>query len=1004
MNFSFRTTARTVDLLGRQQIAGIPTAIQELVKNSYDAYAKQVDIDYFEESNSLVIADDGCGMTADEFVRKWLTLGTSSRVSEATKGTYEYEKRKQTGRPVTGEKGIGRLAVASLGNVVLVFSRAKIEAQLFSESHFAPIVVAAIHWGQFELPYITLDKIEVPIRCFEKFPTAPDIQGIYEDLKGTLIKTLYLSGDTRLVQEAELEISNAERSIDKILPTIAAKLQSGTGTAFLVPSVDSVFGSDIAMAERGQNDEVSTMMQTLTGFSDALHECTEAQVMQIRLRSHKSDGTYVSFLDKEDFFTKDDLEVADHRFIGKFDEHGIFKGDIYIYGKKVAENYVIDCAANCKGTMKCGPFDLVLGYLQGNKRQSILDPIQHERLNQKLKRFGGLYIYRDGVRILPYGRADYDFLGLESDRIKRASRYFFSYHRMFGSVAITKEDNGALTEKAGREGLIENVAYRQFKSVLKNFFRNVSQEFFDADAKSDGANGFWAQHRRQLEESSAILKDNERAIEHKRKAFCRKLATFFGKIESGAYKCEIERILDGLVMSLHGTQHSVSDIDRENDLSAEKISTLQRKAMEGLRKIEKDISIKYPIGVSLTIEQREDWGLYLKESERILSEVLGPAKKRLSAIISNYLANGPVKATYDELVGKIVQDTLHSASLSIERRLMQVMALIDDLRRRFANWERKAEFEFGQLSNESLNKKITQDEISDLNAAIERRLQIPGEKAEEIIQVIEYLQGELLPISWGQGKHEKVVTTQDAIAALSEENQDLKSQRLSDVELVQLGLAAKAFHHEFNGAVLQARAAIRDLEGFTNGDSHYKEAVKTLSMSFQHLEQYVTMITPFASRVQNAEEPISGLELFKFLCEAFRDELRKNDIVIETSQGFLKYNSVGHRAVYFPVVFNLVDNAIYWLKKSDVNGRKTILLHATAGGNMSVSNNGEPIAYQDRERVFNMGFTRKVGGRGMGLAISREILRKDGFEISIIDPIRTDMKVTFEIRRGIANG
>ena len=39
----FRTRARTVDMLGRQQIAGIPTAISELFKNAHDAYADHVE-------------------------------------------------------------------------------------------------------------------------------------------------------------------------------------------------------------------------------------------------------------------------------------------------------------------------------------------------------------------------------------------------------------------------------------------------------------------------------------------------------------------------------------------------------------------------------------------------------------------------------------------------------------------------------------------------------------------------------------------------------------------------------------------------------------------------------------------------------------------------------------------------------------------------------------------------------------------------------------------------
>jgi hypothetical protein len=38
--------ARAVDMLGRQQIAGIPTAIHELFKNAHDAYAHKVDVDF----------------------------------------------------------------------------------------------------------------------------------------------------------------------------------------------------------------------------------------------------------------------------------------------------------------------------------------------------------------------------------------------------------------------------------------------------------------------------------------------------------------------------------------------------------------------------------------------------------------------------------------------------------------------------------------------------------------------------------------------------------------------------------------------------------------------------------------------------------------------------------------------------------------------------------------------------------------------------------------------
>jgi DNA topoisomerase VI subunit B len=59
----FAVRARAVDMLGRQQIAGIPTAIHELFKNAHDAYATRVEVDYLRDLNRLVVRDNGLGMT-----------------------------------------------------------------------------------------------------------------------------------------------------------------------------------------------------------------------------------------------------------------------------------------------------------------------------------------------------------------------------------------------------------------------------------------------------------------------------------------------------------------------------------------------------------------------------------------------------------------------------------------------------------------------------------------------------------------------------------------------------------------------------------------------------------------------------------------------------------------------------------------------------------------------------------------------------------------------------
>ena len=87
-NFSFQTRARAIDHLGREQIADCPTAISELWKNAYDAYARKVELHIFSAENSdgtpvAAILDNGHGMNLDEVKTKWLVIGTDSKLSSS---------------------------------------------------------------------------------------------------------------------------------------------------------------------------------------------------------------------------------------------------------------------------------------------------------------------------------------------------------------------------------------------------------------------------------------------------------------------------------------------------------------------------------------------------------------------------------------------------------------------------------------------------------------------------------------------------------------------------------------------------------------------------------------------------------------------------------------------------------------------------------------------------------------------------------------------------------
>lgn len=58
-------------------------------------------------------------------------------------------------------------------------------------------------------------------------------------------------------------------------------------------------------------------------------------VVDISFRDYRAnDGSFVSIIDKEHFFTTEEFELADHHFQGQFDEFGQFKGLVKIYGEK----------------------------------------------------------------------------------------------------------------------------------------------------------------------------------------------------------------------------------------------------------------------------------------------------------------------------------------------------------------------------------------------------------------------------------------------------------------------------------------------------------------------------------------------------------------------------------------------------------------------------------------------------------------------------------------------
>lgn len=102
----FTVEGRLLRELGERLVRNAEVAVVELVKNAYDADATICTL-MAGDAPMIVVSDDGTGMTLTQFSRGWMRIGTSAKQGHPNTPRF--------GRPVTGEKGIGRFAVRFLG-------------------------------------------------------------------------------------------------------------------------------------------------------------------------------------------------------------------------------------------------------------------------------------------------------------------------------------------------------------------------------------------------------------------------------------------------------------------------------------------------------------------------------------------------------------------------------------------------------------------------------------------------------------------------------------------------------------------------------------------------------------------------------------------------------------------------------------------------------------------------------------------------------------------------
>lgn len=134
----FRVSSYLKDIIGRDLVTNEFVAIFELVKNSFDAGATRVDIEFDPADRTIMIVDDGHGMSRADIREKWLFVAYSEKAA-GQQETYR-DKIKPSGQ-FAGSKGIGRFACDTLGASLELYSRPE------NESYISKL---EIDWKRFE--------------------------------------------------------------------------------------------------------------------------------------------------------------------------------------------------------------------------------------------------------------------------------------------------------------------------------------------------------------------------------------------------------------------------------------------------------------------------------------------------------------------------------------------------------------------------------------------------------------------------------------------------------------------------------------------------------------------------------------------------------------------------------------------------------------------------------------------------------------------------------------
>ncbi len=408
-SLAFKVDSGLIERLGRELVGRAETAVSELIKNSYDADSKNVMVKFVDSNTTggtLVIDDDGTGMDLTQLAKGFMTISSTDKIHNPKSLKYKRNK--------AGRKGIGRFATQRLGEQLTIVTQT-------IDSYKA--IKLLIKWNDYQID-TEITEIKNPIVYVEK--TKPE---------GT---TLIIEGLREAWTEADMK--RVFRYVSDLLqPNYLSDRSKDLGIAH---QTDESFTVKFFQIINGQSKRIADpdkllfgkALAVIEGYVDKAHDgyCTvtstsldvPAEIIEVPHNKIYHEDALES--------STNELE-PDSKYRRLTEVH--FKAYYYIYNR--------------------------------DKYYTNISKIELNSIQKLANEQGGIRLYRNGFRVLPYGEPNDDWLNIDR-------RYYndsgtnapFGNRNLFGFVEIIDSDGITFQETASREGLVENEAYKELTDFL----------------------------------------------------------------------------------------------------------------------------------------------------------------------------------------------------------------------------------------------------------------------------------------------------------------------------------------------------------------------------------------------------------------------------------------------------------------------------------------------------------------------------------------------------------